>query len=365
MRIGIDVSMIDTTKAGIGSYANSIVVALSSIDKSNEYYLFTHNRALLSNVQLSQNFNIIEVQSTSGNLMWMLKSLPTIQKLKLDRFFSPSNLFWGCVLKNCITVVHDIAQILHPEFFAKKGNILYKLELALLLRKNGIIVTPSNAVKNELESKYKNIKPKVKVIGAGLHDWVLVKSNDEDKTRVKKTYNLPSNYILSVGTLEPRKNLVNTILGFKYAKELFNKEDRYKNLKLVIVGKKGWFYDEIFRTVNNNGLDKDIVFLGYVPDHDLPSIYDLSEFVVNLSFYEGFGLPLIEANARGKFLLISNIAAYSELEVSSVKIEPTASHQEIGKAMYATSGWQFEPEKKFFDTYSWNTTAKRLIELFK
>lgn len=358
MRIGIDVSMIDNNKAGIGYYAYSLVQSLSQIDKSNQYFLFVFNKELIKDLSLPSNFEIIEVKGT-GNLKWMLKCLPKIHGLKLDQFLSPSNLFWGCVLNNCTTVVHDIAQILHPQFFYKKGNLFYRIELSLLLRRKGFVVTPSNAVKKEIKEHYKYIRARIEVIKEGLHEWVFKDYTNDFKQEVIAKYKLPEHYVLTVGTLEPRKNLVNVILAFKEYIEKYNSD-----IKLVIVGKKGWFFDQIYKTVEENNLTSNVKFLGYVPDSDLPVIYDLCDFVVSLSYYEGFGLPLIEANARGKFVLGSDIEVYRELEASGVYISPYSDPKDLGRAFNGVNGFQFKPDPIFFDTYSWKSTARHFLDLW-
>lgn len=354
MRIGIDASMVDSNKAGIGYYAYSLIEALSTIDKKNEYYLFTYNRNLLEDLKLSDNFRVIEIAGT-GNLKWMLKCLPSIWKLKLDKFLSPSNLFWGCVLSNCTTVIHDIAQIARPEFFRKKGNLLYRLELRILLRRKGLVIVPSKSVETELRKYFSNIRPKVTLISEGLHEWVFTPSNDSNKEEIMHKYGLPGEYILFVGTLEPRKNIESLIRGFK---EFLNRRPGYK---LVIAGKKGWFYESIFKLVEELNLKDSVIFLGYVPDNDLPYIYDLSRFVVNLSFYEGFGLPLIEANARNKAVLASNIGVYNELNIQGEYIDPNASSIEIAAAMERLVEFENVNSSSIIATYSWKSAAQRLL----
>lgn len=357
MKIGIDVSMIDENKAGIGYYAYSLVLALSQTDINNQYYLFTFNKTLLKDLQLPNNFSIIEVNG-KGNLKWMFKCLPIIRKLKLDQFFSPSNLFWGCVLNNCTTVIHDIAQIIHPEFFYRKGNIFYRIELSLLLRRRGIVITPSVAVKNDILKFYRFVRAPIYTIKEGLHEWALEAYDENKNNTVKGKYSLPDNYLLTVGTLEPRKNLIAVIMGFKE----FLKE--HSDYKLVVVGKKGWFYEEIYNTVKENSLDDSVMFLGYVPDTDLASIYDLSTFVISLSFHEGFGLPLIEANSRNKAVLASNIAVYRELDVVGEYVELTSSPIEISEKMAKLVNLNSDNANTISDTYSWKKVTKELLDIW-
>jgi len=357
MRIGIDVSMIDTNKAGIGYYAYSLLKALSELDKQNSYFLLTYDKNLLSDIKFSSNFEIIEIPGT-GNLKWMISCLLTIRSLKLDQFLSPSNLFWGCILPNTTTVIHDVAQIAHPEFFYKKGNLLYKLELNILLKRKGRIVEPSKSVESELHKYFPGVKPSVHLITEGLHEWVSTPASEELNKEIAKKYNLPSKYILFVGTLEPRKNIESLIKAFA--------EFRKGNLehKLVIVGKKGWFYEQIYKTVHELNLHDSVQFLGYVPDSDLPYVLDLSSLVVNLSFYEGFGLPLIEANARNKQVLASNIDVYREFNIQGGFVAPNAPSAEIADLMAKLVDSYADNSAYIFATYSWKFVAGQLLNMW-
>lgn len=356
MKIGIDISMVTSSKAGIGYYAYSLVHGLSEVDKINTYFLFASDNTDLSMFNLSSNFKVVKING-KGNLLWMLKSLPKVLNLKLDNFISPSNLFWGIPLGNAITVVHDLAQIRHPEFFYKKGNFVYKILLNILLRKRTQIIVPSSFVRSEVNDLFPKSKAQINVISEGLHDWVLSSYTEDKAIQIEKKYNLPKHYILSVGTLEPRKNIEFLLKGFKF----FEKEN--KDYFLVIVGKKGWFYDSIYKTVTELGIQKRVIFLGYVPEDELAVILDQSDLVACLSFYEGFGLPLIEASARNKKVLASNIPVFKELQISASFVELDSTPEELGKEIKMVLESKDPIKSDIYDIYSWKSVAKQVISL--
>lgn len=359
MIIGFDASMIDEFKAGIGYYAFSLLKALAQEDGQNQYILYTNDSKKLLVLNLPQNFRIIEVNGAKPGLSWMFKVWRRFKKDKIEVFISPSNLFFGTVFPSTITVIHDLSQLKFPQFFSRKGNIIYKLQLKRLLNKEKLIIVPTQTVKNELIELNKNVENKVLVLGEGPHEWVFLKTNAQEVERVKAKYNLPEKYFLSVSTLEPRKNYVNAIKGF----ELFSQDE--PEFKYLIAGKKGWFYDEILQTVKTNGLYNKVIFLGYVPEEDLPVLYDLSKGCISLSFYEGFGLPLIESYWRGRPVLASDIPVFREVMGNNAVYADPYIIEDIAEGMKKLSDKRITRDRTFTDKYSWNLTAKKLVDLYQ
>jgi glycosyltransferase involved in cell wall biosynthesis len=124
--------------------------------------------------------------------------------------------------------------------------------------------------------------------------------------RVRDKYGLPEAYLLFTGTLEPRKNITGLL-------EAYGKSRSRERLKLVITGKKGWLYDEIFETVKRLNLRERVVFTDFVDDDDLPSIYSMAKVFVYPSLYEGFGLPVLESMACGVPVITSQVPSIREV----------------------------------------------------
>ncbi|MDQ4078327.1 MAG: glycosyltransferase family 4 protein, partial [Chloroflexota bacterium] len=125
--------------------------------------------------------------------------------------------------------------------------------------------------------------------------------------QIRQKYNLPAIYALFVGTIEPRKNLVSLLKAFRITRE------RHPNLKLVLAGKKGWLYEEVFQTLHKLGLESEVIRLGFVPDEDLPALYSAARYFVYPSLYEGFGLPVLEALACGTPVICSDRSSLPEV----------------------------------------------------
>jgi glycosyltransferase involved in cell wall biosynthesis len=150
---------------------------------------------------------------------------------------------------------------------------------------------------------------KILVVYPGVAQSFLTERSPEEIRQVKLKYGLPSKYVLSVGTLEPRKNIPTLLKAFAENRSFFRDE----GCKLVLVGMKGWMYDDIFKTIHECTLEEDSILTGYVDDEDLPSIYQGAELFIFPSFYEGFGIPLLEAMASSIPVVASDIGAHREV----------------------------------------------------
>jgi glycosyltransferase involved in cell wall biosynthesis len=136
---------------------------------------------------------------------------------------------------------------------------------------------------------------------------------------IKNKYNLPDNFILFVGTIQPRKNVSNLIKAY----HLLLNSNLLNGHKLVICGRLGWMYEDMFKNIKKLNLEKHIIFLNFIADKDLPYIYNLSDLFVFPSIYEGFGLPVLESMACGVPVITSNKSSLPEVAGNAcVKVDP-------------------------------------------
>jgi glycosyltransferase involved in cell wall biosynthesis len=356
MIIGIDVSTISKNKAGIGHYTYSITKALLSNDTENKYILYTNNIDTLKDFDQFSNSEIIEFKTKTPNFYWIFKVFNHFNK-KVDIFLSPGNFTFGLLSEKVVQVIHDLAPIKFPQFFSKKGSFMFNIQLKLAIHNFKHIIAVSNNTKNEIVEHFKISEAKISIVGEGVNDWIKVPRDNIKEEIVKEKYNLPDKFILSVGTLEPRKNHINMIKGFaKFSKS--NNDYHY-----AIVGKKGWFYDEIFNTVKDCKIDQKVHFLGYVPDEDLAYIYDQASLFMYLSFYEGFGLPLIEAQARGKKVLASDIPVFKEVLQGSTLLADPSDISDISSKIAQLIGEVQINNYTNPQLYDWSKSGKKLLEI--
>lgn len=368
MRIGLVTNMMDGQNAGIRRYTENLVKNLLLIDKKNKYYLI-HSK------KKSYNF--------SGNY----------QEIRLPFFDSiPKKLITGAFLfeKICrdykLDILHDLGQI-SPFFFKSKTKKIltifdlsiykypktftwltrtYSKFLPFVANKIDKIMTISKASKKDIV-KYLKVNPrKVKVSYLGVEKHFRVICNPAELNRVKNKYQLPDKYILFVGTIEPRKNLVKLIKAFSLVFARLN----LMKLSLVIVGKTGWLNQEIFQMPKNLGIENKVKFIGQAKDEDLPAIYNLAQVLVYPSLYEGFGLPVLEAMSCGCPVITSNISSLPEVVgKAGVLINPIdekglskAIEKVLTKPIFSQN--LIKKGLKQAKKFSWENGAKKTLKIY-
>lgn len=360
-KIAIDISTVNSNMAGIGHYAYGIAKGLISLNDGNDYILFTNDKSKLKNINLPLE-KVREIKHNTGGFGWMWKVSRILKNENFDWLVSPAYLTFGILFPKTIQFVQDLAPIYFPKFFPFKDRIRYRLLLEISLRKSKIVATTSESVRSELLEKFKFLKPEdIVACGAGLHSWVFEKKDIEKENEIRINYKLPEKFLLSVSTLEPRKNYENVIRAIKLLK------DEGIEINYVIAGKKGWYYEQIINLVKVLDLQRQIYFLGYFPEERLPYLLDASSGLVYTSFYEGFGLPAIEAAARDLHILTSNIPVMRESMREFALYTDPKNVNEIAnglKSLWKPSELSRKTGFQFTKTHTWQNTAYKISSRF-
>lgn len=253
---------------------------------------------------------------------------------KPDVFFSMAHYGPRFSKVPYVVTIHDLSYLHFPEMFKK--NDLYQLTSwsKYSIKNAAHIIAVSQTTKEDIVKNY-NIDPsKITVTYEG---YDKDRFNPQSKSKgesVKRKYKIVGNYIIFVGTLQPRKNLERLLDAFKILVqssqstvnrkgETVNREPTTKNFQLVIVGKKGWLYEPIFQRVKDLNLDDLVIFTDFVPDEDLPALIGGAEAYILPSLWEGFGIPVIEAQACGVPVVVSNTSSLPEIVgESGVLVDP-------------------------------------------
>jgi len=283
MIIGVDGNEANVTqKVGVSVYIVNLLYYFKSKASSKlNFKIFLKNQPL---DQLPKESRYFTYKIVPGKFLWSQIFLPlSLFKENINVFFAPAHYAPRFCSAPLVVTIHDLSYIYYPKEFLKKD--LYQLInwTKYSVRKAKKIIAVSQSTKNDLIKIYKIPQEKIKVIYNGFNQYQGIKASSF------KEKNLNRPYILYIGTLQPRKNITGLIKAFYKFNQI------YPDFNLIVAGKKGWLYKKIFEEVENLGIEDKVFFTDYVTDHQLVYLYQNAFCLVLPSFYEGFGLPLLEA----------------------------------------------------------------------
>lgn len=310
MKILIDLTSLADNFSGIERYAACLALEMLK-DKNHNYILIFKNEIHPLFITYKSNTGVeMIVISGSGKLFFNQIKLPLeIYRHKADwylfmAFPVPLLLF----KRNMVSTIHDICCWDCPETMNRSSKWYFRISHLVAIRKCKRILTISGFSQNRIMDKLKYPKEQIWLIYCGV-DYKFLNYIQDEKTdlEIRAKYNLPDKYLLSLSTLEPRKNL--RLLVEAYGE--LAAEGKIA-IPLVLAGRKGWKMDELLKNIDEAVL-KNIIFTGFIADEDLPALYGNASLFVFPSKYEGFGMPPLEALACGTRVLSSDAASLSEV----------------------------------------------------
>ncbi|HSW87860.1 MAG TPA: glycosyltransferase family 1 protein, partial [Candidatus Saccharimonadales bacterium] len=367
MIIGIDGNEANVERrVGISEYAFELLLQFKSSQKEHiTFQIYLKDIPLPHMPKESANWHYILVKPRK---FWTQLGLPLylFTHRRPDVFFTPSHYAPRFSPVPTAIAIMDVAYLKFPELFASKD--LYQLrEWTKYSAHNAKkIFTISESSKNDIIKEYQAKPGNVIVTYPGIKEnsrgetmFLSKKHMDE----LKKKFTISENYILFVGTLQPRKNITKLIESFS---EVLKKSKK-KDLELVIVGKKGWQYEEILEAPEKFGVSDNVKFLDFVSDEDLPSLYKHALCYVLPSLYEGFGLPVLEAMKYDCPVITSNVSSMPEAGGdAALYVDPTDVADITEKIVTLIDNEKLRQEligkgQKQIKKFSWEKTAKETL----
>jgi len=367
MKIGIDVSQI-VYGTGVSVYTKNLVESLLKIDDKDDFLLFGGGLRQLDTLRdyfssLSSFKNVLGktffIPPKLADLLWnRLHILPVDSLLgKVDVFHASD---WTQPPSNSakVTTIHDFGFLRYPDTAHPKISAVMKGRFKWIKKEVDLVIAISQATKNDIVDILGISPEKVKVVYEALPQGVKKIEDKKFINEVKKRYRIKNNFLLSVATLEPRKNLKRVILAFKEIKKII------PEMQLVLVGKVGW--DEEVRKMMGNR-PKDIIFTGFIDEKDLLAFYSSATCFVFPSLYEGFGLPILEAMACGCPVVTSNISSMPEVGGQAAVLVEPLEVESISHGIIKAIKRKEDLIKKGFqqvDNFSWEKTAKETLKAY-
>lgn len=368
--VGIDYRPALSRMTGVGRYVSGLTAALARIDAENDYVLFSSSLRERARVDdMPPNFRLVDRHIPVRFLNWTWHRLgwPPLESLSgcgFDITHSPHPLILPSRRGRRIVTIHDLFFYRHPELTRAE----VRRDYAQLVKENAsradAVLAVSEATAVDVERELGVPRERVVVVHNGL-DLASLAPKPELESQIAVLYDLPSRFVLFVGTLEPRKNLLRLVEATRML------IDRGWDGTLVLVGGEGMGAPEVDRTILRLGVGGRVRKLGYVSPSHLPAIYRRAQILVNPSLWEGFGLPPLEAMACHVPTIVSDIPAHREIagdaacyvdanDISSIaeSIEQVWNDDDLRKRMSATGAERVS-------RFTWTETARKTLRLYR
>jgi len=310
LHIAIDAHSVGTGLGGNESYATHLIEALAEIDGVNSYTLYVTRREAVE--RFTNRWPNFQVRATLPHTPFIRIPLTLGAELRKNPVDVLHVQFTAPPLAPCPVVVsiHDLSFEHLPETFKWRSRTQLRLTVRRSARQAAQVLALSEYARSDIINTYGISPDKVTAIPLAAPAHFAPVTDDREFQRVRQTYGIQSDYILSVGSIQPRKNLNRLIAAYS---SLCRARPEGKLPQIVLVGKCAWLYDETLRVIKELGLSNSVVLTGYVPETDLPALYSGALCFVYPSYFEGFGLPPLEAMKCGTPVIVGNKTSLPEV----------------------------------------------------
>ena len=367
MNIGIDASRAFIKKrTGTEEYSYQFIKNLTKIDiSSHQIFLYVKNNSEID-LDLPKNFIVKKI---CYNRLWTQLGLSLeMKKNAVEVLFVPSHTIPIIHPKNTAVTIHGLEFKYYPESYSLKERFFLELNTSIAIKWSSKIIVPSESTKKDLIKFYKVNPDKIKVV---YHGTKIVNYESRIMNHGKKSFN-----ILFIGRLEKRKNLVNLIGAFNIFKNNSKNPPHpllqrgSSNCKLTLAGKRGFGFEKIKKAIEKSSCKKDIILKDYVSEQEKRELYQNANVFILSSFYEGFGLPVLEAMSYGVPVICSNISSLPEVAGDAALLVDPNNIEDISNAIekiICDENLRNEMIKKGFENvekFSWKKCARETMKVF-
>jgi len=361
MKIAFDAKRFFQNSSGLGNYSRDLVRILAAFFPENEYFLL-NKKDSEKGKEILRNQNVKFIETSKGNLSRQLKMGKDAQNTGADIFHGLSGelpLKWNQKPIKKIVTIHDLIFMRFPSYYSFPDRKIHFWKFRKAAKSADLVVAISEQTKNDVIKFLKIPAEKIRVVYQGCHQSFKENYSEEQLLKIREKYSLPQKFILNVGTIEARKNLLNVVKALKETE-----------IPLVVVGKKDKkYFRKIEKEIQKNAVE--VFFLENVSMEELAGIYRLAAIFIYPSFFEGFGIPVIEALFSGTPVITSNVSCLPEAGgKDSVYIHPENSDDIRSKVLFL---WENAAERKrrsekgleFVQKFSDEKIAENLINVYR
>ncbi len=365
MRIGVDARLMHHQKAGISKYTWHLLKALQDVDLDDEFTVFQHRKhqsPVIEGGKFRRATLFAPVHTRLEQFLLPLELLRfNLDLLHATDFVPPLRTHLPTVI-----TVHDLAFLHYPHFLTATSAAYYG-QIDRAVRSAKAVIVPSESTKLDVMAMLGVPINKITVIYEAAAESFTPMPREQALAYVQQHYGLPESYMFFVGTIEPRKNISGLLEAFHLLRTQYNVQET----TLAIAGGKGWLFDETLETVEKLGLRGRVRFLDRVSDEALHHLYAAARCHVHPAFYEGFGLPPLEAMACGTPTIVSNVSSLPEVVQDAALLVDPNNPEEIAVAMHrllADDALHAELRTKGLQRaqcFSWRRAALATLDVYR
>ena len=364
MRIGIDARLVYYSQAGIGQYILHLVNSLAEIDRENEYVLL-QSRKDETTILEQPNFRRVSLWTPSHHRLERYALNVELMRLGLDVLHSPDFIPPHRPSCRSVITVHDLAFLLYPHFLTKESARYYG-HIDEAVRWTDHIIAVSQSTRRDTIQHLGVPEDKITVVHEAANPIFRPIDRQEARDQVRDRHGVDAPFVLFVSTIEPRKNVPTLLRAMWQLIECYKEE-----VHLVLAGGKGWLFEDAFAVVDELDLDGRVHFVGRVTSEELLSLYNAAELLAHPAFYEGFGLPPLEAMACGLPVIASNVASLPEVVGDAGLLIDPHDIDELTVAMWRILN---DPDlrQELIDKgqrqaarFSWERAARETLEIYQ
>jgi len=377
MKIGVDIRVLmDKQYSGVSEYSSVLLRTMLRLDEDNEYRLFYNSfRDVSARIGQFEHPHLQIKHTAYPNRFFNYCLQKSFSWPKLDKVVGGTDIFWSPHInfshfspdtKHVLTI-HDVSFLHYPEFFSYRKNFWHRaLALKKLVSNCAAIVAVSENTRQDIIEFLHVPEEKVHTIYSGLTIGVPVPGPEEERNFIRR-HDLKTRFILYLGTIEPRKNIAGLIYAYN---RLRDENIKLVDVQLVLAGANGWRNRNIYRAWENSPYRRDIKFLGYVSAREKEFLYRHAEVFIYPSYYEGFGLPPLEAMRCGTPVITSNSSSLPEVVGdAALLVDPrdeTAIADRILRIYQSPKLRQTLTEKSLQQSqkFSWERCAQATVDVY-
>ncbi len=310
MRIGFDAKRAFLNTSGLGNYSRNMISYLMKQYPGNEYFMFTPEftkRFDFVNDDSAQTILPHNIFQKAFPAYWRTNGLNReLQKYDLDIYHGLSNEIPYNINKSSVkslVTIHDLIFLRYPKLYKRVDRNIYKTKFRYACRNADKIIAISEQTKQDIVTFLETDESRITVVYQGCNPIFYQKSTPVEKEKIRKRFNLPNQFILSVGTIEERKNTLQIIKAL---------HKHHIDIPLVLAGRFTPYAEKIKTYIRESQMENQVMLLHEVETAELPALYQMSEIFVYPSFFEGFGIPIIEALNSGTPVITTNRGCFSE-----------------------------------------------------